>query len=351
LILDEATSALDSRSEKLVQQALDELITRGDGTLSSRSRTTIVIAHRLSTVRNADKIVVLGSPEGTSTAATGSIILEQGCHDELVQLEKGFYRSLIGAGKKSSATLVDDSGPERSSALLSFESKTFTEEESEARNDVIQNKEDEKGFLASIFSRKDAEQLAKEEAEKKQAAANKSRVWQYTKPEMGWIVIGSCGSIVKGAILPLLSIVFADMIVVWYNSDLDYMLEQSLTYSYLFYGIAVIFVVTEVIQKGIFEMIGERLTKRLRGDVFRSMLQKDIAWFEDENNSVGILASRLSTDVKLVRLVVGQSVAATLESISALTTGIIIAATASWQMFLIMLSRGRCFVNKSAGLS
>jgi len=340
LILDEATSALDSRSEKLVQQALDKLIKQDDSTQAARSRTIIVIAHRLSTVRNADRIVVLGSPEGTSTALTGSIILEQGSHDELMQLEKGFYKALVGAGKKSSAGLVDDN-TDASTALTKSESRGFTEEDTkseQARKEAAEKKEEEKGLLASILGSKTEEEKAKEEAEKKRFAENKTRVWQYTKPEMGLIIVGSCGSIVKGSLMPLLAIFFAEMITVWYNSDTDYMVDESFKYSCIFYGFAFASMISEVIQKSVFERVGERLTKRLRGDLFRSILRKDIAWFEDEANSVGVLSSRLSTDVKLVRLVSGQSVAATLESISAITTGIVIAATASWQMFLIMLS-------------
>lgn len=75
LILDEATSALDSESETYVQKALDNLMD---------NRTSIVIAHRLSTVRMADKIIVLN--EGT--------IVEVGNHSELMNLEKGFYKNM-----------------------------------------------------------------------------------------------------------------------------------------------------------------------------------------------------------------------------------------------------------------
>ena len=74
LILDEATSSLDAESEKLVQQAIEKLMV---------DRTVLVIAHRLSTVVNADKIIVL---------KTGQII-EMGTHDQLVASE-GVYRSL-----------------------------------------------------------------------------------------------------------------------------------------------------------------------------------------------------------------------------------------------------------------
>jgi ATP-binding cassette subfamily B protein/subfamily B ATP-binding cassette protein MsbA len=77
LILDEATSSVDTETEMLIQQALDRLI---------EGRTTIIIAHRLSTVRNADRIVAL----------EGSRIVEAGTHAELLQ-EKGLYYKLYTA--------------------------------------------------------------------------------------------------------------------------------------------------------------------------------------------------------------------------------------------------------------
>ena len=347
LILDEATSALDNKSEKLVQHALDRLIHNELGSdVAARSRTILVIAHRLSTVRNADKIVVLGSSEGTSTAANGSMVLEQGSHDELMKLENGFYRALVGtgAGQKSSG-LVDDTGVNRGET--GSESSTLQEmvdEALEKQSNATAAEESEDGegapggLLAGIFRKKNPKETEKEAEEKKRLSENKARVWTYTKPELRWIIFGSLSSMIKGSILPLLSIVFSRMIIVWYNSDTDYMVERSLQYSFVFYCFAVLCMVTEGIQKGVFEMVGERLTKRLRGDLFRAILRKDIAWFEDDENAIGVLASRLSTDVKLVRLVAGQSVASTLESISSLTTGIIISAIASWEVFLIMLA-------------
>jgi len=73
LILDEATSSLDVQSEKLVQEALEKLI---------KGRTTFIIAHRLSTVRNADKILVLEKGK----------IIEQGNHQELIQKKAAYYK-------------------------------------------------------------------------------------------------------------------------------------------------------------------------------------------------------------------------------------------------------------------
>ena len=75
LILDEATSSLDTESERLVQDAISNMM---------QNRTSIVIAHRLSTIRHADEIIVLQKGE----------IVERGSHDELMQ-KKGYYFKLV----------------------------------------------------------------------------------------------------------------------------------------------------------------------------------------------------------------------------------------------------------------
>ena len=74
LILDEATSSVDTRTERLIQKALEELL---------QDRTSFVIAHRLSTIRNADLLLVINDGE----------IVECGKHEELLA-KKGFYHNL-----------------------------------------------------------------------------------------------------------------------------------------------------------------------------------------------------------------------------------------------------------------
>ncbi|GBU07010.1 lipid ABC transporter permease/ATPase [Bacteroidales bacterium] len=76
LILDEATSSLDSESERLVQDALNNLMSK---------RTCIIIAHRLSTIKNADQIIVLKK----------GVVAEKGTHNELLQIDHGLYQYLV----------------------------------------------------------------------------------------------------------------------------------------------------------------------------------------------------------------------------------------------------------------
>ena len=78
VILDEATSALDNKSEAVVQKAIDNLM---------QDRTVFVIAHRLSTVQNADEIIVINDGE----------VMEKGSHEQLLKITNGAYASLYNA--------------------------------------------------------------------------------------------------------------------------------------------------------------------------------------------------------------------------------------------------------------
>ncbi len=82
VILDEATSALDNKSEAVVQKAIDNLM---------RDRTVFVIAHRLSTVKNADEIIVINNGQ----------IAERGSHEELIKIKDGAYQTLYNAQFKN----------------------------------------------------------------------------------------------------------------------------------------------------------------------------------------------------------------------------------------------------------
>ena len=77
LLLDEATSALDTESEKVVKDALDK---------AAAGRTTVAVAHRLSTIRDADQIVVFGKGK----------VIEMGTHDRLVAKKGAYYEMVLG---------------------------------------------------------------------------------------------------------------------------------------------------------------------------------------------------------------------------------------------------------------
>lgn len=106
LILDEATSSVDSESEYAIQKALDRLL---------KGRTTFAIAHRLSTLRNADKLIVLDNGE----------IVEMGTHEELMQKD-GIYKRLVQIQALLSNSLIEegDNGNGKGKADIECEGKT-----------------------------------------------------------------------------------------------------------------------------------------------------------------------------------------------------------------------------------
>jgi ABC-type multidrug transport system fused ATPase/permease subunit len=99
--LDEATSALDSESEHVVQEAIDAMI-RGQRGYAvndplSRTMTVVIVAHRLSTVKNADRIVVIQKGR----------IAEQGSHEELMAKKDSVYSHLVQKQLHSSSSSLD----------------------------------------------------------------------------------------------------------------------------------------------------------------------------------------------------------------------------------------------------
>ena len=181
LLLDEATSALDANSEKLVQTALNKI---------SSMCTTIIIAHRLSTVRNADKIMALR--EGK--------LVEQGTHEELIKLEGGLYQALVAAqaeaGWEDKKNEEKESSGDKRKQLVSVSKSIGIEKQMSVKN----TKNEEK---------------TKKPDEEECPEVSMATVLKLNSPEWVLIVIGMIGSLVAGAAAPLNSILFVEFLTVF----------------------------------------------------------------------------------------------------------------------------------------
>uniref|UniRef100_A0A8C7VH28 ATP-binding cassette sub-family B member 5 n=1 Tax=Oncorhynchus mykiss TaxID=8022 RepID=A0A8C7VH28_ONCMY len=318
LLLDEATSALDTQSESVVQAALDK---------ARAGRTTIVIAHRLSTIRTAD--VIAGFSNGE--------VVEQGTHRELMA-KKGVYYSLV---------MQQDNPPKYEDLDYVLYDSSDMDELEVGNEEGIENGGFEKNSISSgrvemkPTRRKSKKSKKDKKKEKKPDEAPDipfTRILALNKPEWPYMLVGTLSSLVGGAVYPCVAIIFAKIIGVFSEVDPEVKRQKTMMFSLLFLLIGGVAFVTYFLKGYMFGKSGELLTMRLRRQVFHAMMRQEIGWFDDNNNAVGVLTTRLATDASLVKGATGSRLGLATNTVCALTIAIVVAFIHSWQLTLLILA-------------
>ncbi|KAL4942135.1 hypothetical protein BDV06DRAFT_192977 [Aspergillus oleicola] len=322
LLLDEATSALDTKSEGVVQAALER---------AAEGRTTIVIAHRLSTIKTAHNIVVL----------VDGNIAEQGTHDELVDRE-GPYRKLVEAQrineeKEAEALDEEDIDGEDLTKEDITKIKTASSGSSELEEKPITM--DRTGTHKSISSAI----LSKRPAEK----APKYSLWTllrfvagFNKPESLYMIVGLVFSVLAGGGQPTQAVLYAKAISTLSLPESQYgkLRDDANFWSLMFFVVGIVQFITQSANGAAFAVCSERLIRRARSTAFRTMLRQDIAFFDKEENSTGALTSFLSTETKHLSGVSGVTLGTILMTSTTLGAAIIIALAIGWKLALVCIS-------------
>jgi ATP-binding cassette subfamily B (MDR/TAP) protein 1 len=260
LLLDEATSALDTKSERLVQQALDN---------ATIGCTTIVIAHRLSTIQNANIIAVVH----------GGKITEIGSHNELLQNNTGVYSSLVHNQQ------TDEGGVEEENVITT---STKTDQETTWFVDHTILAEEEKNNINNVNVNE----------------GNTVSFWRIlllNAPEWKQAVFGCLNAMVFGAIQPVYAYAMGSLIFIYFDTDYEEIKNKTKVYSLCFLGLFVITLVVNVGQHYNFAYMGEYLTKRVREMMLSKIITFEVAWFDRDENSSGAICSRLANDANVVR--------------------------------------------------
>ncbi|CAB3399755.1 unnamed protein product [Caenorhabditis bovis] len=322
LLLDEATSALDTESERMVQAALDK---------ASKGRTTLCIAHRLSTVRNASKILVFDQ----------GLIVEQGSHHELMELN-GIYRSMVKAQEIEQAqedTTLDD-GEDEDVHMLSHRDAVTSDEEREKNESLARDSNRLRQSMISTESQVpewEIESAREEMIDEGGMEASLIDIFKYARPEMKMVFIAVALTIVRGLTWPVFSIIYGRLFKILSNGG-DDLSSRALLNSLWFLLLAIVSGLSTYFSGSLLGKCGETMSGRLRMDVFRNIMQQDASYFDDPKHNVGTLTSRLATDAPNVQAAIDQRLAEVLTGLTSLFCGVAVAFYFGWNMAPIGLA-------------
>ncbi|KQK05461.1 ABC transporter B family member 11 isoform X2 [Brachypodium distachyon] len=328
LLLDEATSALDMGSERVVQEALNRVMLE---------RTTIIVAHRLSTVKNADVISVLQHGK----------LVEQGAHVELMKKSAGAYSQLIhlqgtqqgsdDPNIDSDMTITDDLGSTRS-----MKRKVGSKSMSPVTKGSSSFGSGRRPFTSPLdlsdpmeFSN---DQDIEETTEKMYSGWKKApigRLFYLNKPEAFTLALGCITAAMHGVIFPVYGLLISSAIKMFYEPPAE-LLKESRFWASMFVVLGAFILVVIPIEFFLFGAAGGKLVERIRSLTFQSVMHQEINWFDIPQHSSGAIGARLLTDALNVKRLVGDNLALNIQTVSTIITGFTIAMVANWKLALII---------------
>ncbi|KAJ6960939.1 hypothetical protein NC653_038823 [Populus alba x Populus x berolinensis] len=246
LLLDEATSALDASSESIVQEALDRLMI---------GRTTVVVAHRLSTIRNVDTIAVIQQ----------GLVVETGTHEELIA-KAGAYASLIRFQEMvRNRDFANPSTRRSRSSRLSHSLST-------------------KSLSLRTGADGRIEMISNAETDRKNPAPDGyfCRLLKLNAPEWPYSIMGAVGSVLSGFIGPTFAIVMKQYDLKFSTIENPASMERKTKeYVFIYIGAGLYAVVAYLIQHYFFSIMGENLTTRVRRMMLAAILRNEVGWFDE----------------------------------------------------------------------
>ncbi|KAJ1955451.1 hypothetical protein EC988_001877, partial [Linderina pennispora] len=341
---------------RVVQDALDR---------ASANRTTITVAHRLSTIRDSDVIYVISKGR----------VLESGNHEELIGLD-GAYAKLVeaqqlrqsiergvdeftagessGSDSPVSGELADEFTDDKVQAISATENRVVTRDSLMKKFSIQRTGTGQTGLetIASVNeSQADDEkdidpetEEGKKLAEERDKAMRKSGIKslphliKMNKKHTIMFIPGFIATVIDGVAFPCFSIIFSEMLVAIGIEDHDKQKHEVNKYAGLFFMFACIVFFANGGRSFFFGTAGENITYHIRYDVFRAMMRQDAAYFDKKENGTGALTSRLATEAADVNKCIGEAFPAFIGGIASIIAGVIIAFTYDWRLTLVILA-------------
>ncbi|KAK7207986.1 P-loop containing nucleoside triphosphate hydrolase protein [Myxozyma melibiosi] len=328
LLLDEATSALDTKSEGVVQEALDR---------ASKNRTTIVIAHRLSTIKDADCIVVMRSGVILEMGTHNELLAKQGSYYELVETQKIHQQKEELIAELQSHTHGTSSTEGSSDSISSVDEKASYD----AENEKVASETEQLLGLHKTKTGKSMSSVAIGELEENNAEygffETLSFILGLSTPEIRFNLVGGVFSGILGLSYPALGLFYGRCIEAFrsYPQDREFMLREVDVFAGLFFMLACVAFLSAVISLSMFAYAGQKLVRRIRLMTLRQMLRMDIAFFDRDENTTGSLTSTLSRDAQAVDGLSGTTLGQILSSMMIVVSSVTLSVIVSWNLGLV----------------
>ncbi|GAB2282087.1 ABC transporter B member 11, variant 3 [Dionaea muscipula] len=325
LLLDEATSALDAESERIVQDALDRIMV---------NRTTVVVAHRLSTVRNADMIAVIHQGK----------VVEKGRHSELLKDPEGAYSQLVRLQEMNMEPGQQPQEVRGVSRRSSRQSSSIRGSLSYGSSGRGRSSRNSFAFMFGVAMDPPESALSVSDDttlppwQEKPPQVSIRRLASLNKPEIPVLILGAISASINGVIFPTFGILLSSVIKIFFYTDHHELRKQSRFWALMFFVLGVVSLLTNPTRTYFFSVAGGRLIQRIRAMCFEKVVNMEVAWFDNPSHSSGAIGARLSADAASVRALVGDALALLVQNAASAISGVVIAFIASWQLALIVLA-------------
>ncbi|KAI0816510.1 multidrug/pheromone exporter, ABC superfamily [Xylaria sp. FL0064] len=308
LILDEATSSLDSASEQRIQAAIEK---------ASVGRTVISIAHRLATVKNADKIVVMRNGK----------VIEQGNHSELMAKDAEYAALVRLQNMGSEASSISTPQTSKMSIDLPEKISSQMEEDGAVMIDIADSKQETA-----------VNDPAEREPEQPAWSVMKS-LGSLTRPYMLWLFIAFFGSLLVGGTYLGSGLIFGNTIAALSPCNTEQAIRAAGSlFGLLYFVLAIIEFFANGTSWSTFGLVAEKVLYVIRVLTFRSLFEQDLQWHQSENRTPSSLLSFITNDTTAIGGLTGSIIGTMFSIVVNFVGAIILAHIVAWKIAVVCLA-------------
>ncbi|KAI1716202.1 ABC transporter transmembrane region domain-containing protein [Ditylenchus destructor] len=329
IIFDEATSALDTKHEGEVQKAIDQ---------ASRGVTTITIAHRLSTVRKADRILVLEAGE----------IVEEGTHEQLMSKPDGrFYKmytdqrldALTQTAPKSGSVLTGKFSMGPIPMLRKEPGLVLSTDRQKLALPVMSKKRSrfDNAFKTNVMEVPVEEKSFDDELSLPGKTTNLNAVWRLIKSYKNGYMYLSCAipvTIFRGIFFLLVCFEVASVLEIAMVSE-DQLSQQVFLVASVYVALIIIKTMFEAVGRLFVALYGHGFSHHMRLQMFRKTLRHGVAYFDEERNAPGRLVHKVITETASLNRILGDKLDLLLPAIICSFVSVALALLINWKLALL----------------